>query len=160
MTDLSIHLSCESDTVTLARQVAEVVRKGDVIGLTGNLGAGKTAFARALIQAHTGIDEVPSPTFTLVQVYDDDTGSPSIWHMDLYRLEPGADVEELGIEDAMADGILLVEWPDRLDSATLGNWVEITLSLAENPSARNVSISAHGDLARTFHDRIAKATAA
>ena len=74
MTDLSIYLSCESDTVTLARQVAEAARKGDIIGLTGNLGAGKTAFARAFIQARTGIDEVPSPTFTLVQVYDRDTG--------------------------------------------------------------------------------------
>lgn len=159
MTNLSIHLSSEADTTRFAHQVADVARKGDIIGLTGNLGAGKTAFARAFIQARTGIDEVPSPTFTLVQVYDA-VGSPAIWHMDLYRLDPGAEVEELGIEEAMVDGILLVEWPDRLDSVELDNWVEITFSLANNSSARTAIICAHGDTASSFYERIAKATSA
>lgn len=99
-------------TEALARTLAPFLRMGDVVALEGPLGAGKTAFARALIRAYFPREEVPSPTFTLVQTYDGP--DIAIVHMDLYRLESGRDVWELGWDDAREEAIVLVEWPERL----------------------------------------------
>src|SRR5512147_2050849 len=102
-------------TEALARRLAAVARTGDVIALHGDLGAGKTTFARAFIQARAGAAgeaEVPSPTFTLVQIYDLPSGA--IWHFDLYRLTAAGQVWELGFEEALATAITLIEWPERL----------------------------------------------
>ena len=83
--------------------------------MSGNVGAGKTHFARALIQSRLNVvEDVPSPTFTLVQTYDSDLGE--IWHADLYRLTSPQEIEELGLTDAFETAICLVEWPDRLGS--------------------------------------------
>ncbi len=112
-TSLAIDLPDEAATCALAADLAGRARQGDVIGLSGPLGAGKTTFARAFIRARLDADEVPSPTFTLVEVYEPSNGPP-IWHFDLYRLDKPEDAYELGIEDAFADGISLVEWPERL----------------------------------------------
>jgi tRNA threonylcarbamoyladenosine biosynthesis protein TsaE len=100
-------------TEALAASVAALARAGDAILLEGELGAGKTAFARAFLRAATGDPalEVPSPTFTLVQSYDTPIGV--VQHFDLWRLEGPGGLEELGWEDAR-DGIVLLEWPDRL----------------------------------------------
>jgi tRNA threonylcarbamoyladenosine biosynthesis protein TsaE len=100
-------------TEALAASVAALARVGDAILLEGALGAGKTAFARAFLRAATGEPslEVPSPTFTLVQSYD--TPVATVQHFDLWRLEGPGGLEELGWEDAR-DGIVLLEWPDRL----------------------------------------------
>ncbi|MCP4922845.1 MAG: tRNA (adenosine(37)-N6)-threonylcarbamoyltransferase complex ATPase subunit type 1 TsaE, partial [bacterium] len=96
-----------------AENFAQTLKVGDIIALKGNLGAGKTAFARAIIQSLCGPDTiVPSPTFTLVQTYQ--TPKTEIWHFDLYRLEDPLQAEELGIEEAFAQGISLIEWPERL----------------------------------------------
>lgn len=104
-------------TAALARRIAPLVGGGDTLLLDGPLGAGKTHFARALIQerlARAGLTEdVPSPTYTLVQTYDD--GIVEIVHADLYRLA-SADLGELGLEDAFATALCLVEWPDRLEA--------------------------------------------
>ncbi len=100
-----------SATQLAARWLAPVLRRGDMLALYGPLGAGKTTFCRALLAA-LGIDEnVPSPTFTLVQSYD----APHfpIYHFDLYRLKHETEVEELGWDDALADGLVIVEWPER-----------------------------------------------
>ncbi|WP_439153659.1 tRNA (adenosine(37)-N6)-threonylcarbamoyltransferase complex ATPase subunit type 1 TsaE [Yoonia sp.] len=113
-----IHLSLpqESDTVELAGRIAPRLRRGDVILLDGPIGAGKSAFCRALIRARLGrMEDVPSPTFTLVQTYEDPHGD--IWHCDLYRLTHPEEVFELGLDDAFADAICLIEWPDRLGDA-------------------------------------------
>ncbi len=90
--------------------LAGQVRAGDVITLSGPLGVGKTAFARGFIRALGHDGAVPSPSFAIVQPYED--LSPPVWHVDLYRLEDPSEIEELGL-DAAADGILLVEWPER-----------------------------------------------
>jgi tRNA threonylcarbamoyladenosine biosynthesis protein TsaE len=110
---VTLDLVDEAATVHLARRLARAARPGDVIALEGPLGSGKTALARAFIQSLVGAEEeVPSPTFTLTQLYDCEIGT--IWHFDLYRLDKAEDALELGIEDAFADGISLIEWPDRL----------------------------------------------
>lgn len=106
----------EAETARLAAALAAVARPGDVIALVGELGAGKTVFARAFIRARaaaTGaaVAEVPSPTFTLVQLYE--IGDEIVWHADLYRIADPSEIDELGLDEARAGGILLVEWPDR-----------------------------------------------
>lgn len=100
-------------TIALARAIAPRLGVGDSILLSGPVGAGKTHFARGLILALLDTPEdVPSPTYTLVQTYD--TARAEIWHADLYRLGDPAEVVELGLTDAFVNAICLVEWPDRL----------------------------------------------
>ncbi len=110
-------------TASLARRLAPLLAAGDVLLLTGDLGSGKTSFARALIQALPGPggsdcsgEEVPSPTFTLVQIYE--RAVAEIWHFDLYRLSQPEEVYELGWEEALGEAILLIEWPERLGPLT------------------------------------------
>jgi tRNA threonylcarbamoyladenosine biosynthesis protein TsaE len=114
---LNLSLPSPEATGSLAQAFAEAVQASDVILLTGPIGAGKTHFARALIQAHMAeagqpVEDVPSPTFTLVQTYQ--SGQDEIWHADLYRLTHPDEVEELGLVDAFESAVCLVEWPDRL----------------------------------------------
>ncbi|SLN30572.1 tRNA (adenosine(37)-N6)-threonylcarbamoyltransferase complex ATPase subunit type 1 TsaE [Roseisalinus antarcticus] len=118
-----IHLASPDATDDLGARFAPVLGPGDVLLLSGAIGAGKTAFARALIQARLGRPEdVPSPTFTLVQTYDAPAKprAPAceIWHADLYRLTGPGEAVELGLEEAFTDAICLVEWPDRLGDLT------------------------------------------
>jgi tRNA threonylcarbamoyladenosine biosynthesis protein TsaE len=102
-------------TVAFGRRLAATLRRGDVVALKGGLGVGKTTLARAIV---TGLSpesgDVPSPTFTLVQTYPVDLadGPTELWHFDLYRLDRPTQVYELGIEDALAEGVSLIEWPE------------------------------------------------
>ncbi len=111
--DLAIDLADEAATVALAEDLAAIVRRGDALALVGDLGAGKSTLARALIRcvAADGDLEVPSPTFTLVQSYD--LPRLALSHFDLYRLADADELDELGFDEAMRDGAVLVEWPDR-----------------------------------------------
>ena len=110
---LHIHLPQEADTADFADRLAPLLRTGDTLLLSGPIGAGKSAFARALIRARLNrVEDVPSPTFTLVQTYEHPDGD--IWHCDLYRLTHPDEVFELGLDDAFEDAICLIEWPDRL----------------------------------------------
>jgi tRNA threonylcarbamoyl adenosine modification protein YjeE len=106
-----------------------------VVGLTGDLGAGKTTLARAIIRAAAADPDliVPSPTFTLVEVYDTPRGS--FWHFDLYRLDDPQQVYELGWEEALAEGIVLLEWPERL-GRLLPKHLSVTLELASDDGRR------------------------
>lgn len=101
-------------TETLARRLAPHLRAGDVLLLEGPIGAGKTHFARALIHALGVAEDVPSPTFTLIQTYE--APDFDIWHADLYRLTHPDEAVELGLHEAFETALCLVEWPDRLGS--------------------------------------------
>jgi tRNA threonylcarbamoyladenosine biosynthesis protein TsaE len=125
-----IVLPFESATLALGAALAHPARRGHVIALHGPLGAGKTTLARGFIRALAGPDEeVVSPTFTLVQVYD--TPTP-VWHFDLYRLDKPEDAFELGLEEALAAAITVIEWPERLGTLIPANRLDVTLTATAN----------------------------
>ncbi|GAA0576932.1 tRNA (adenosine(37)-N6)-threonylcarbamoyltransferase complex ATPase subunit type 1 TsaE [Caenispirillum bisanense] len=140
---VSLILPDEAATARLAQALAAVARAGDVIALRGDLGAGKTAFARAFVRARLGdpAAEVPSPTFTLVQTYDDDACDAGMWHFDLYRLERPEDALELDLEDAFADGLCLIEWPDRLGGYLPRRRLDLTLTIRPEGAARDAVLT-------------------
>lgn len=132
----TLFLADADETARLAVWFSSRLRAGDCLLLQGPVGAGKSHFARALIQARLGrAEDVPSPTFTLVQTYQADV---ELWHADLYRLTHPDEVLELGLEDAFRSAICLVEWPDRLGKSAPDG--AITLQFAPNNDARSVSI--------------------
>jgi len=100
-------------TEAFAAWLAPRLKAGDLIALQGELGAGKSAFARAILKALGVPDDVPSPTFTLVQQYE--TPSFPVYHFDLYRLKSKEELEEIGWDDAVATGLVLAEWPERAE---------------------------------------------
>lgn len=128
-------------TAALARMLAATARPGLTILLDGPVGAGKTHFARAFIRARQGeaAEEVPSPTFTLVQTYDDPAGT-EIWHADLYRLTDPSELDELGLDEAMEGAICLIEWPDRME-ALPPDALTIAFTAAEDPDLREIALS-------------------
>src|SRR5689334_7160563 len=126
----------EAATAALAARIAAVAAPSDIIALKGDLGAGKTAFARAFIRACGNRDEVPSPTFTLVQIYD--AGPTTIWHFELYRNRAPAAAWELGIEDAFITGISLIEWPERLGPPLPDRRLELGFAFGDWPGARGI----------------------
>ena len=153
-----IKLENESKTTALAEALASVAKNGDVIGLSGNLGVGKSSFARAFINARCGIDEVPSPTFTLVQTYEetsiDNEIKNDIWHLDLYRINDESEVYELGLYEALGQDIILIEWPERVSAKTLGDWLNITLDFSEEAEERIVTFIEHGSRSKTLRDYV------
>lgn len=133
-------------TEGLAAEFAACARPGEALLLSGPLGAGKTAFARAFVRAWLADPsvDVPSPTFTLVQPYDGPHGP--VWHFDLYRLSDSEELRELGIEQALAEAVLLVEWPDRLGSWLPADRLDLTFALWQtgDEEARSVRLEGHG----------------
>ncbi|KFE35225.1 tRNA (adenosine(37)-N6)-threonylcarbamoyltransferase complex ATPase subunit type 1 TsaE [Thioclava atlantica] len=131
-----LDLSDPDATTRLGALFARHAGPGDVILLEGPIGAGKTHFARALIQARLGrAEDVPSPTFTLVQTYEADC---EIWHADLYRLTHPDEVLELGLDHAFDTAICLIEWPDRLGSAVPDGALRLRFFQTEDGAARRV----------------------
>lgn len=127
-------------TCAIARRLGAVLRCGDVVLMTGDIGAGKTHFARCLIQSQmTAPEDVPSPTYTLVQTYAGAAGE--IWHADLYRLADPNDVLELGLTDAFESAICLVEWPDRLGDLAPRHALQLRIVGADTPDARTLTFS-------------------
>lgn len=117
-------LKDEEETAQLGARLAAAARPGDVITLSGPLGVGKTALARGFIGALGHRGDVPSPSFAIVQPYEE--LDPPVWHVDLYRIERESELEELGLDSA-ADAVLIIEWPERAGSAA---WPDaLTLSL-------------------------------
>ncbi|CAN5229172.1 tRNA (adenosine(37)-N6)-threonylcarbamoyltransferase complex ATPase subunit type 1 TsaE [soil metagenome] len=133
MDDLSvIEIADEAAMLTFGARLADLVRPGDVIALSGGLGAGKTTLARGMLAMLGLIEEAPSPSFAIVQPYEPPLVRLPVAHVDLYRLEDAGDAEELGLDEYLEEGILIVEWPERLgdrlwphalrlDIATLGD---------------------------------------
>ncbi|GAA4740779.1 tRNA (adenosine(37)-N6)-threonylcarbamoyltransferase complex ATPase subunit type 1 TsaE [Sphingomonas daechungensis] len=117
----------ESETRAFGQRLAALLRPGDVVTLRGPLGVGKTALARAILQALGHEGDVPSPSFAIVQPYED--LSPPVWHVDLFRIEDHGELEELGL-DAAADGVLLVEWPEKAGTGLWPQALALTLDFA------------------------------
>ncbi|TKZ19337.1 tRNA (adenosine(37)-N6)-threonylcarbamoyltransferase complex ATPase subunit type 1 TsaE [Shimia litoralis] len=135
-----IHLTSADATAALATLMAKSLGAGDVLLLAGDIGAGKTHFARALIQSLLQEPEdVPSPTFTLVQTYE--TNAFDIWHADLYRLTAPDEVVELGLLDAFEDALCLIEWPDRLAELAPENALGLSFELGSSEETRKLTVS-------------------
>ncbi|WP_289042899.1 tRNA (adenosine(37)-N6)-threonylcarbamoyltransferase complex ATPase subunit type 1 TsaE [uncultured Aliiroseovarius sp.] len=156
------HSSSPDQTSRFAVNLSARLTKGDVLLLEGGIGAGKTHFARSLIQhrmaQHGAVEDVPSPTFTLVQTYN--AGLVELWHADLYRLTHPDEVEELGLIQAFEDSVCLVEWPDRL--GVLRPETALTLSFATSADTdaedeRVITITGDADI---WQDRVMKAVQA
>lgn len=131
----------ERETGFEAQKLAKSLKKGDILCFTGDLGAGKTVFAREIIRflMKNDQEEVPSPTFTLVQAYD--TSEFPVFHYDLYRLEDPEEIYELGWEDSLASGVCLIEWPSRAGGLIPKPHKAISIELVENrPEARKITI--------------------
>jgi tRNA threonylcarbamoyladenosine biosynthesis protein TsaE len=122
-------LKNEGATAAIGAGLARAARPGDVIALSGPLGVGKTALARGFIAALGHEGEVPSPSFAIVQPYDD--LEPPVWHVDLYRIEDVSEIEELGLDSA-ADAVLLVEWPERAGSEAWPEALRLSLDFAHD----------------------------
>jgi tRNA threonylcarbamoyl adenosine modification protein YjeE len=152
-----LQLSDPDATAGFARRLAPRLRAGDTLLLDGPIGAGKTHFARALIAerlaASGRAEDIPSPTYTLVQTYDD--GTVEIWHADLYRLTGPDEAVELGLSDAFGSAICLVEWPDRLDPADAADALRLGFAPGARYEERMVSLS--GGTGRLRHEAVAAA---
>jgi tRNA threonylcarbamoyladenosine biosynthesis protein TsaE len=128
-------LEDEQATMRLGGELARRTKPGDVIALCGPLGVGKTALARGFIAALGHQGEVPSPSFAIVQPYEE-LDSP-VWHVDLYRIEHASEIDELGLDSA-ADAVLLIEWPERAGADAWPDALRLTLAFGQN-GARNLT---------------------
>jgi tRNA threonylcarbamoyl adenosine modification protein YjeE len=146
---VTVALADEQATYRLMTDIAALVEPGDLITLSGDLGAGKTTFARALIRHLAGDEtiEVPSPTFTLTQAYD--LPRLRLVHADLYRLSGPAELAELGFEDEAEGTVMLLEWPDRAAGFLPADRLDVTLTLApaQGPTFRQARVTGYGTLA-------------
>lgn len=142
MTPLTLTVKSLRQTQIFAARLGALLSAGDILALEGPLGAGKTAFARALIQSLVGDDqEVPSPTFTLVQTYD--TPKLTLWHFDLYRLENPEELWELGFEE-VGSGVALIEWPERARALGLfQKALSLTLAQGVGDDERLITLAGH-----------------
>ena len=144
-----VEVSDEAGTNELARDIASLLKAGDLVALAGDLGVGKTTFARALIRKvlDDATLEAPSPTFTLMQIYEAD--AVRVVHADFYRISSSADLAGIGWEEAVEDAIVLVEWAERAPDALPADRLDVRLSFgdADNRDARRVTVSGHGAFA-------------
>ena len=133
---------------SLAAAIGKLAKKGDLICLSGPLGAGKTTMARAMIRQLLSDPEaeVPSPSYTLAQFYKPIRGDgAAIWHFDFYRIEDTSEITELGLDEALGEGIVLVEWAERAGPALEDQGLLITITLATEARQRHLEIKGFGD---------------
>ena len=152
MSDIKIALADADATTALGARIAPLLQVGDAVLLYGPLGMGKSTLARGLIRALTRPDEdVPSPTFTLVQFYET---TPPIAHFDLYRLSRPDEAYEIGLDEALDDGCVLIEWPERLgeDVSWIAGTNLLTITIAEQGEARLATVSGAGSWDERLQD--------
>jgi tRNA threonylcarbamoyladenosine biosynthesis protein TsaE len=136
-----IRLPDADATARLGAAIAKALRPGDAVCLYGPLGAGKSSLARGLIRTLTSPDEeVPSPTFTLVQTYE--AGAMTIAHFDLYRLVRASEIEELGLDEALDDGVAVIEWPERLEGRLPPDRLDVVIT--SDGDGRTAHLTRHG----------------
>lgn len=134
----------EAQTIEFARDFARGLCAGDIVAFHGDLGMGKSVFCRAIIRALCKDQDmdVPSPTYTIVQHYEYESGV--IWHFDMYRLSSPEEVYETGWDEALAEGIVLVEWPSRLGKLLPKRRIDVTLcAISTDPNRRKIEIRRH-----------------
>ncbi len=150
------NLVSPEQTAAFACTLAPLLEAGDTLLLAGEIGAGKTHFCRALIQARLQaaglMEDVPSPTYTLVQTYSD--RKAEIWHVDLYRISDPAEIEELGLMNAFDEAICLVEWPERLGPLIPPDALRLDMKQGDGPQTRIVSFASRN---RGWKSRIMRA---
>ena len=159
--DLVITLNTPAETEALARRVAVVLGQGDVLLLQGEIGAGKSHFARSAIDERLSLvgaaEDIPSPTFTLVQVYH--AGTLEIWHCDLYRLSDPDEAAELGLQEAFDSALCFVEWPERLgpDAPQGATWLRFSFG-DEEQTRRLIVQTEDARIAKAFQTHMPTST--
>jgi len=156
----TLSLIGEAATIGFGRILAGCLRAGDIILLDGVVGAGKTTLARSVIRALTRDDQdVPSPTFTLVQTYSARNGC-DLLHYDLYRLEAPEELQELAWDDVGGHGtITLIEWPNRIGHMPSGNVLHLQIDTGENNDERQLELHGHGDWGNRIGDLMRQVSA-
>lgn len=129
-------LANESETARAGERLARQLRRGDVVTLSGDLGAGKTTLVRGVLHALGHESEVPSPSFAIVQPYEE--LDPPIWHADLYRIDDPAELNELGLDSLGDDAVLIVEWPERGGTNLWSDALRLSLEIA-GPQRRRLT---------------------
>jgi tRNA threonylcarbamoyladenosine biosynthesis protein TsaE len=141
MKEISFSAEDIAQTQAVAAALARQCRPGDCVLLCGDLGSGKTTFARGFIQAlQESPGEVVSPTFTLVQTYPTRDHN-TVWHFDLYRLKHSSELMEIGLDEALRDGITLIEWPEIAQSQLPESALEVTIEMMDTTGHRHLSFS-------------------
>jgi tRNA threonylcarbamoyladenosine biosynthesis protein TsaE len=132
-------LAGPAETASAGQALAEVLRAGDIIALSGDLGAGKTSLARGLLAGLGLVEDAPSPSFAIVIPYDLPEVRLPVWHVDLYRLDDPDEIEELGLDEALSNGALIIEWPERMGTRL---WPEaLLLHLNPEGSGRRLTVT-------------------
>ena len=135
-----IEIADINEMKSFANKIAKLIKPKDIICLRGNLGAGKTTFCQFLIKSILGKDiEVTSPTFNLLHVYDGKEFS--IWHFDLYRLKSREEIYEIGIEEALIDGVTIIEWPEIIIDILPKKMLDLSISFLDTSSTRLININ-------------------
>jgi len=132
----------------LAARTAKILRGGDFAALYGDLGAGKSTFCRFLLRAMGVIEDIPSPTFTIVQNYD--LAAITVWHCDLYRIQSPGEILQLGIIEPDQTAIRLIEWPEKMGRYLPDAALHLTLGFTADDNARSLTISGQGDWPKRF----------
>lgn len=145
----TLALPDEAATEALGARIAAGLGPGEVVALEGDLGAGKTVLARAILRALGVMGAIPSPTFVLVQHYE--TTGPAVSHYDLYRIVDASELDELGLDDAMAQGAVLIEWPERAADRLPANALHVALRTT-GPLGREATIRGPARWASAFSE--------
>ena len=146
---MKVLLNNVGDTIKLGKKIAKITKQDDIICLKGDLGTGKTTFARSFIQYLTNSNKVLSPTFPMLLTYD--YKDNLIWHYDMYRLEQPGDVWNLSLEDALNNGIIIIEWPEIIEHLLPKKKIEIIIKDLTN-NARSAEILANQDFLKDINE--------